>query len=132
MFEKSKLPAMTMTGLRKLGLIIGAVLIAIGLLALIDGGSVTVFLLGAFAVAGLLAWEYFATRRMASNVQGFMATSPQSDTLAEQIIAVLAIVAGVFGREIPETLPQLITMGVAFGIAAIAFWRDFVKTKVIA
>ena len=121
------------TGLRKFLLILAAVFVAFGILT----GAAVYLVSGAICIAALLVWEWRAQRRLAFAVPGVqtfaaMSTKPQTDTVVEQLIMVLAVIAAVLGKEIPEATIQYVAQAIGIGIALITGGRDLWKTLKLA
>lgn len=121
------------TGLRKFLLIMAAVFVAFAILT----GATVYIVSGAICIAALLVWEWRAQRNLAAatpGVQTFaaMSTKPQTDTVIEQLIMVLGVIAAVLGKEIPEATIQLVAQAIGIGIALITGGRDLWKTLKLA
>ncbi len=121
------------TGLRKFLLIMAAVFVAFAILT----GATLYFVSGVICIAALLVWEWRAQRNLAAatpGVQTFaaMSTKPQTDTVVEQLIMVLAVIAAVLGKEIPEAKIQYVAQAIGIFIALITGGRDLWKTLKLA
>jgi len=123
MFKDVKAIALAATGLRKLALIIGGVLMVMGLLT----GTFWLGLLGFILVAGLLGAEWYATKNL-SGVQTFAGVQPATDTVWEQILMVIGSMLVTFG--IMEAGAWATLSGGL--ITLITLVRDFIKTKNLA
>lgn len=123
MFKDVKAIALAATGLRKLALIIGGVLMVMGLLT----STFWLGLLGFILVAGLLGAEYYATKNL-SGVQTFAGVAPATDTVWEQILMVIGSMLVTFG--IMEAGAWATLSGGL--ITLITLVRDFIKTNNLA
>lgn len=123
MFKDLKMIALAATGLRKLALIIGGVLMVMGLLT----GTLWLTALGFLLVAGLLGAEYYATKKLAG-VQTFAGVAPSTDTVWEQILMVIGSMLVTFG--VMEAGAWATLSGGL--ITLITLVRDFIKTKNLA
>jgi len=123
MFKDLKMIALAATGLRKLALIIGGVLMVMGLLT----GTFWLGLLGFILAAGLLGAEWYATKNL-SGVQTFAGVQPSTDTVWEQIIMVIGSMLVTFG--VMEAEQWAMLSGSV--ITLITLVRDLIKTKNLA